>query len=485
MERYSISTTSINGGAGSATISPCRPTSFRTAVLPPKPLPHLHNPRRLDADAELSIFDAQRYFSTDSNTSIINDSSLIKNNNNNNNNNKIVINQSCDLSTNPRDSSVSSVDTFSRNYRNMSYHATPTASSEASWNSQSGLLTNPPGAAAISVRAFPLNEHRKAVPFSPRRRFPRHCPCSGKKSIDVEEKYSEPKSPMTTTTTTTTTMTMSTAAKLQVPRPDPVVIDDDDASETETKMKILAENWAKERALFRPAGHFSPESRFTTSRFLESSGFSFPILKPQAASLDDPARDSLEVFRPNRRGGFAFPGSPRGVDDDVGSDASSDLFELESFSAYKRRDSLDDAASAAGRLVHLRRSIEIAAAAAAAEPSEGYAPSEVSVEWSVTTAEGFDRASAANFSSAASDYDEARFVRAAEPDRTGGKRRGSGLLSCVCEKAVSVGPNPVRFVPEQQRRPGPVGFIPGEPDRVHASLVRSNSSRMCRPMATR
>ncbi|XP_039129076.1 protein PHYTOCHROME KINASE SUBSTRATE 4-like [Dioscorea cayenensis subsp. rotundata] len=454
MDRYRISTTSING-VPSPSISP-RPTSLTRS---PKPLSHLPNPRRLDDDAELSIFDAQRYFSdSTTTTTTTNDSSLIKT-------------QNSDLSINPRDSSVSSVDTFSRNYRNISYHATPTASSEASWNSQSGLLTNPHGATAISVRAFPSNDHKKLPPFSTRRRFPRPCPCSGKKSIDVEEKYSEPKTPMTTTTTVTTT-SLSTAAKLQTIRTEPIPADV--ASEKETKMKILADNWAKERAIFRPAGRFSPESRFTTSRFLESGGFSFPVLKPQA-SLDDPARDSLEVFRPNRHGGFPFPGSPRAADDDVGSDASSDLFELESFSAYKRRDSLDDTAAAAGRLVNLHRSIEIAAAAA--EPSEGYAPSEVSVEWSVTTAEGFDRASAANFSSAASDYDEARFVRAAEPDRASGKRRGSGLLSCVCEKAVSVGPSPVRFVPEPQR------WI--EPDRVHPVLVRSNSARMCRSMVTR
>ncbi|KAJ0978079.1 hypothetical protein J5N97_013553 [Dioscorea zingiberensis] len=403
MERYS------NRGAGAAGTF-IRPLH---EIPAPRVLTQIHNPRRLKPNAELSIFNADRYFSDISNKK------------------SIITRQSCDLSTNPRDSSVSSVDTFTRNYRSTSFRATPTASSEASWNSHTGLLPKPPASAAITVKAFPLNELTKPAPLpTPRWRFPRHCPCSGKKSIDVEEKYSETKSPAVAPT-------------------------------------APQENWTKERERFQPSARFSQEPRFSSRRVLDSGGFSFPVLKSPVSNtfpLPDPARHSLEVFKPSRMG-YPFPASH--LEDDAGSDASSDLFEIESFS--KRRDSVDGLA--AGRLAQIRRSIE---KAAAVDPSEGYAPSEASVEWSVTTAEGFDRSSVANFSTAGSDYEPARFDRTGEQDRTAGKRRGNGLLSCVCEKAVNVGPKS-----EQRGRP--------ELDRVReiARLVRSNSARICRPLGTR
>jgi len=104
----------------------------------------------------------------------------------------------------------------------------------------------------------------------------------------------------------------------------------------------------------------------------------------------------------------------------------------------------------------------LAYAAAAAEPALSecmYAPSEASVVWSVATAEGvaYDADSVANFSSAASacGVEEFRFVppgSAAGHDgftaalsRSAGRKKGGGFLdSCRCEKAVSVGPTPVR-----------------------------------------
>nr|XP_020178559.2 uncharacterized protein LOC109764126 [Aegilops tauschii subsp. strangulata] len=86
-------------------------------------------------------------------------------------------------------------------------------------------------------------------------------------------------------------------------------------------------------------------------------------------------------------------------------------------------------------------------------------PSEASVVWSVATAEGvaYDTGSVANFSSAASacGVDEFRFVPpgsaaghdgfTAAMSRSAGRKKGGGFLdSCRCEKAVSVGPTPVR-----------------------------------------
>ncbi|CAA0809778.1 Protein PHYTOCHROME KINASE SUBSTRATE 4 [Striga hermonthica] len=83
---------------------------------------------KADEEPEISIFDAQKYFCE------IND----------NNNNK-------NLNQDPRLSSVSS-EGYGRNFRTGSFNATPTASSEASWNSQTGLLANPPGSAAVNVK---------------------------------------------------------------------------------------------------------------------------------------------------------------------------------------------------------------------------------------------------------------------------------------------------------------------------------------------
>lgn len=464
-----------------------RPSSIQTKPpsqisLPPKPPISSYLARRVDVhDSELSIFDAERYFNEGRNADTARKTS-----------------ESCDSSTNPRESSVSSADGYARNWRSRSFRATPTASSEASWNSQSGLLSNPPGSVAVNVRAsFPLNEKRRSAPSSPslaasRSFFGRNCPCYGRKAVDVDGKYPEPRSPVRISSDKLSTSTTSAEAKEAV------------------KLNISAGIWEN------PKGHRIMNSG---RPFAESAGFSFPILAPPPAAKSDdidPARDSLEVFRPaddmpslrqsaefSRRTAQAAAG-----DDDAASDTSSDLFEIESFSthsAYRRRDSLDEfpklVGNAAAGLLQFRRSLEDTAPSIAA--SECYPPSEVSVEWSVTTAEGgFDRASLANFSSAASDYDEVRFVQT-EHDRFGAamvagngggskKKGGGGLLSCRSENSVNVGPSPVRIGPEQ-RRSGNMLFA-AEPERglgmsrfalEKAELVRSHSPRLNLPVQTR
>ena len=91
-----------------------------------------------------------------------------------------------------------------------------------------------------------------------------------------------------------------------------------------------------------------------------------------------------------------------------------------------------------------------------------YPASEASVVWSVVTAEGgaFDAASVANFSSAASAcyVDDLRYTVPESPEagftaamsRSAGRKKSGGgggfMSSCRCEKAVSVGPTPVRVV---------------------------------------
>ncbi|KAI0498193.1 hypothetical protein KFK09_021434 [Dendrobium nobile] len=462
MERYRLNP-NFNGAA----TAPQKPNLFLNPTsqisLPPKP--HLQDPpispylqpqrpntaagdrlRHTADDSELSIFNAERYFNEGQDS--------------NETSKKLTpIAERRDLS--PK----SSLDGFSRNSRSRSFHTTPTASSEASWNSQAGLLKNPPGSLSVTVKGFPVAEQRKGSASPGRRLFRRSCPCAGKKSVDVEESYSDPKSPVRSSFESTAKNQNLIKAEQEV--------------EKATKVKVFPGISPKENDAFR----FSPE---ISRRTVNSGGFSFPILaSPKKEAVEDPARDSLEVFQPpidgtsspvlrkstdfqknSDRRSFNIPGSPKlrsPVDDDLASDASSDLFEIESLSTQitsRRSYSIDELPSLAfepkkivGNLP-LQRSIE----------EECYPPSEVSVSWSVTTAEGFDRASIANFSSAVSEFGEHPF----EPFAGEGKKGLSvgGLLSCRSEKAVCVvAPQLVRFGPDVQRRTGASVFAV-EPDRV-------------------
>ncbi|KAJ6798826.1 protein PHYTOCHROME KINASE SUBSTRATE 4 [Iris pallida] len=457
--------------------------------LPPKPPvspPQASLSRRIHDAAEISIFGAERYFNG---PGADRDTAAIKNKKNGG------VAESLDV---PGDSSVSSYS------RARSYRATPTASSEASWNSQTGLLANPAGAAAaVRVRACPSNGTKKGSGSSSsnntnstssfgggRSFFGRHCPCYGKKSVDVEDiSFSETRRP-------TRSHCASSASRRGFPKMmDVDVLGSSNASGSTvpkketvemvmTKFKIRA----TEPGLFAlPEAHGRIGRRTVIGSGAIGGSFSFPVLlspatapPPLAKELElEPARESLEVFRPSEEptpSEVRRPVAPR--EDDIASDTSSDLFELESLSAnssaYRRRDSpaeppkLASTAAAGAGMLQLLRSLEESVAR-----SECYAPSEASVEWSVATAEaGFDRTSAANFSSAASDCGEARFVVRAEKERSdsggndGGaaKKRGGGgggLLSCRCEKAVSVGPNPVRFGPDQQRLVAGPLVVPG------------------------
>ncbi|GER51973.1 phytochrome kinase substrate-related family protein [Striga asiatica] len=316
-----------------------------------------------DEEPEISIFDAHKYFC---------ETNDIKNNNNNNN------------IQDPRLSSVSS-EGYGRNFRTRSFNATPTASSEASWNSQTGLLANPPGSAAVTVKNLATSGDHGLQRKSSGKKwiFGRKCCCTGKKSVRVKEATVGP---------------------------------------VETKNGPRVKGGDVVRHVAAPDPPLPRQQRISASgrAFVDGSGgFSFPVLKNPTQTVrgirpveEDPPRDSLEVFQPAGIGGGRHlfkPGSPIGrmvvasTDDDMGSDASSDLFELESFSTqttsypmYRRRDSLDEAQIfGARRLGGGDRRIvdEEAPATPSVAATECYAPSEVSVDWSVTTAEGFDRAS--------------------------------------------------------------------------------------------
>ncbi|KAG0489544.1 hypothetical protein HPP92_006407 [Vanilla planifolia] len=416
-------------------------------------------PGRRTEDNEISIFDAERYFN-EGNESQESASKLTTATH-------TAIAEKCTLSPAAGESSVSSREGFTQSYRNQSFHATPTASSEASWNSQTGLLRNPPGSVSFSVRSLSNGEQRRVQSsLKGRRLFGLGCPCSGKKSVNIEEKCSEPKTQIMPTNEPNN----PPAAKAMCLKTAQV--------EHMAKVKILPGVRPQDPEIFRALKPF-PEHEIGRRNF-NSIGFSFPAL-PLRKEPAEPARVSIEVFRPsdgtapplrkseigNRRS-FTFSGSPRmrpALEDDVESDTSSDLFEIESLStqmANRRRDSLDDLpesrkfAVCAGGISKFRQGLEDEEVATRSiAPSECYPPSEVSVEWSVTTAEGFDRSSIANFSSAASEYDELRYAAEAIG---GGKKKtvgsgGGGLLSCRSEKAVNVvRPNPASFGPATTRR---------------------------------
>lgn len=419
-------------------------------------------------DAEISIFDAQKYFNdtSDPKTRLSISPSLISTPNPNHDDETTITNNNI---INPTRLSCGSA-----GYNRVrSFHATPTASSEASWNSQTGLLSHPPGGLAVSLRNLPNSKNQERLKggsvsnASTKWFFRRKCPCSGKKSVQVREPapnlYTKPQQPdhqhQQLVQQSHERITISSTPSNNLIPPSRYDQFSSKAFQTHQQPRL--------------SGSGRPVSESTTG------GFSFPILNSLSLptkhnSLEEPPRDSLEVFQPVEEvaaprkavggRGFGFPGSPIsrvvGLDDDIASDASSDLFEIESFSTqttsypmYRRRDSVDEAQNLntrrlSGSNIYGRRSVDEAMTGSIA-PTECYEPSEASIEWSVTTAEGFDRSSVTNLSISASELEEVSMGRNAWMNNGGGRYKkasgGGGLLmSCRQEKAVSVGPQPVR-----------------------------------------
>lgn len=496
---------------------------------------HHHHPREggvaaANEDSELSIFDAQKYFNE-------------TNESPNQEQEANITTQQASLCPPPttttsynlpfddlppslprRISSSTAPDGFtysnsSKNYRDRGgarSFSFPTASSEASWNSQTGLLANPPGSVPVQLRNFPNNNDGQKRESSSSWFFRLKCPCAGKKSVRVHGRGPPDSSALNN----------YTYPKRQNQKPE--------VEKVAIKPQIIAT--AKELTdpiSLQGANHNSappPNVIQHRQQRLSASGtgnpfcdgnsvaFSFPILNqtfpapapkmevlrrviPPLLAGDDPPRESLEVFQPqgdsipsnslllpNHGGGgigrgLPFLGSPTKAtrDEDVASDASSDLFEIESFSTqqtsstypmyyYQRRDSLDEATA-----FNARRRLTAATGGGVASGSSFcrrsideevineseycYEPSEASIDWSVTTAEGFDRASMTNFSITASEMEEPPITRQEWEVRGGGmevgkgkssKTKGIGLLSCRHEKSVvSVGPQPMKCTAEE------------------------------------
>lgn len=456
-------------------------------------------------DTEINIFDAHKYFSES------NDSKDIKGEQ-----------PSHDLLSVPRLSSVSSVDGYCRNFRTRFFRATPTASSEASWNSRTGLLANPPGLSnGVSLKNLRPDHRNKRWSAAKKWFFGRKCCCSGEKSVRVKEVTSDSEHRRPVVLINTHKINNLSIERVQSHK--------ETTSQCLSKKCSLTDNiveihhikaMAPNTALSLSSTDFSSmdaprQQRISASGrpFIDGAvGFTFPILNPSliAQPVSNPLEDSLmECFQPmhelpsvsrppsmdnpvNARGPFN-PGSPIAGDDDVGSDASSDLFEIESFSIqttssypmYRRRDSVDEdstynarryaSANGISNIQQGGRSLDEPPPPSVAATECDDPPSEVSIDWSVTKAE-------ANLSPSASEIGDFPAVRRRQEEEGGdgdGKRKGNGLMvmSCRQEKAVTVGPPAVKCAAE-----GPPMLplhVGGRPPRANKPpLGSSHSARL-------
>ncbi|KAL2940268.1 Protein PHYTOCHROME KINASE SUBSTRATE 4 [Bienertia sinuspersici] len=518
--------------------------------------------KRTEDSGQISIFDAAKYFSG------VNDDQKDQNSKGLINNLALIPPRLSSVSSSIDDNGSNyggqSSNCTSNNYRARSFHATPTASSEASWNSQSGLLANPPGSIGVTIpkNLSPNNSNSTTTTSNSTPRWPRistkwfiprrKCPCSGKESVQVEERV-ESNAPRMVDLRRSTSSNGSATNYISSSRYSPKKISPRNfgtniplTSHTQNVVTPLEPRGNNLNFGLSAKNHHHSDSKvvgplksFTNNHSemigtttataaatatttaaksiatvvggtttTSTTGFTFPIfenppigVKKMFNVIADPPRDSLEVFQPKSH---PSPKSRRTSyeDDNVLSDGSSDLFEIESFSTtYPCRDSMDDNddevvvhassfnSSTMKRLGMVCRSMNNnnmnvdendgmdEPMTPSVAPTECYAPSEVSVDWSVTTAEGFDRASLTNFSASASEIGMYAAMMRESERNNGGRGGGSGgsgggggggggdgggeerkskqgggkgnnnsvgLLSCRCEKAVSVGPGPIK-----------------------------------------
>ncbi|XP_010490924.1 PREDICTED: protein PHYTOCHROME KINASE SUBSTRATE 4-like [Camelina sativa] len=348
-------------------------------------------------DAELSIFEARSYFSENGS----NDRCQTRN------------------LSGPRFSSVSSAKVSSCTVGH-------TASSEASWNSQTGLLSN-------KNRQGSDRDGRGTSKKGPRWFFRRRaCPCSSSKSVQVQE--SKP--------------------RIAVPKTD---------SDRAVSNRIVHHQTISSPEPIRltiPSNTVTRSIDYTANREATApvSKFSFPTLKETTQSSEKPALNPIKpglnqiepALHPIKP--VLNPTSPKGTiiaDEEATSDASSDLFEIESFSTQPTarpwvqpasRDSIDETMS-----------------------EYGYEPSEASVTWSVMTAEPAS-AVAANLS-------RIGLSSSSSLEFSGCDKKRTGLLSCRYEKAV--------MVSSGQRLVQPLKSVSVQNDVTGKVLSNNGSSKQC------
>ncbi|KAK4272387.1 hypothetical protein QN277_020953 [Acacia crassicarpa] len=259
-----------------------------------------------------------------------------------------------------------------RNYTDRSFAAvtttTTTDSSEANWNNNHTTALFPllsgaePASMSNQSRSIDLRNRIKASLSKPLRFCRRKCPCADKKSVQVKE--------------------MKPATKKQVPAPPPppsFTSQNPDArsslnhkrKDLESNPRISGEKSAmsetgankseahrtpispnnvvsqkpsnQDLVITKPQMFHAAENDDEDTKILQpqqalafvkpvTDGFTFPLLNPKSVE-EDPPCNSLEVFGPPYIEPSCVSQSPKSgiVDDDVASDASSDLFEIVSF----------------------------------------------------------------------------------------------------------------------------------------------------------
>ncbi|PIN11045.1 hypothetical protein CDL12_16354 [Handroanthus impetiginosus] len=448
MDTQTIVKTPLHYASSTQNNSTFQDLSFSSYLEPKDPTPNSQ-----ETDTEISIFDAHKYFNE------TNDPKYIKRQE-----------TSHDSLSVPRLSSVSSVNGYRKNFWKESLQGTPKTSSEVSWawNSQTSLLSNP------------LRNLRSNIRISAVKKwfFGRKCCCSGKKSVQVEEIH----------------------AKSEQRKP--VVLINNEKINGSTKANYLHTNRDHIMEIHKSKVSLLPQD---ISTFYQSSqcrisasgrpfidgpvGFTFPILsssdkgiiaKPIIKPLEDPmdhpiAKPICKPLRdpsmdnPDNLVSPFDPGSPVACDDEVGSDASSDLFEIESFSnhttLYRRRESLGEEPACNANGINNDniqcgvRSLD------EPPPPPSFAATECHTSSEVISS---------------SEIGEADFLirqRAKKARDDGGKRKPADntvvSMSCRQEKVVDLGPQPVKCVAE-----GPTMFplhVGGRPQRADKPPLGSAS----------
>lgn len=290
---------------------------------------------------------------------------------------------------------------YGRNFRSKSLRATPTASSEASWNSRTGLLSNPPGLTGVSLKNLAWWSAAKKW-FSRR-----NCCCTGENSVVVKEVTldSEHREPIVLIDTMKSRNRNSN--KLHTDGDQRCSITDNVveihhikamAPKTSTASSSSSMDAPRQQRISATGRPFIDAFTFPILNSSSDQATCRPSLKAIVAkSTVNPLENTvMENFQPvpslsrpssmenhvNARGPFRpGTGSPIAREDDVGSDASSDLFEIECFSTQTTScpmqmhcwwDSVDENSNNARSLVlenginnlqHCRRSVDELAAA--------------------------------------------------------------------------------------------------------------------------
>ncbi|CAL0318253.1 unnamed protein product [Lupinus luteus] len=330
-------------------------------------------------------------------------------------------------------------------------HEIPSVRSESSWNSQSALLQS-----AVRNRKNKVQKKSFLASLSCK------CYCSDKNSVDVSDHAGE------NSFKKTPTYGIPHGKKT----PKNLFNADLDASHSEKISKPRAELLINKDVYFQNREKLGMElSRENSLAFSTvNSSLGNQLVKMQLEEIETP-RKSLQVFGSpilDRRSSrsltldkkFSMPsweGTPKMEeinfsansggnynDDDAESDASSDLFEIDSLTGKSNSTTF-----------HARPTSNVASGCAS--PSF-YAPSEASIEWSVVTASAVEY-------SAMSDYDDQGSVATIRsPLRTSlassnGKPKGSRqvprrhpamLLGCKSHKAVGVADD--AFTASEKRR---------------------------------